>query len=112
MTRTVRAGSLRLLHAIHGFLPRHRAGSEIYAFELCRELDRRHHVTVLAAEFDPARPHGHVTWRVQDGLPVVEVVNNSIAGTFADTYRPPVISDQMAALLDVVQPDVLHIHSL
>jgi glycosyltransferase involved in cell wall biosynthesis len=101
-----------VLHAIHDFLPRHRAGSEIYAFELCRELGRRHHVTVLAAEFDPVRPHGHVTWRVQDGLPVVEVVNNWIAGSVADTYRPPLITEQLAALLDVVQPDVIHVHSL
>jgi glycosyltransferase involved in cell wall biosynthesis len=103
---------LRVLHAIHDFVPRHRAGSEIYAFELCRELDRRHYVTVLAAEYDPARPHGHVTWRVQDGLPVVELVNNWICGTFAETYRPPAITGQLATLLDVVQPDILHLHSL
>jgi len=35
---------LRVLHAIHDFLPRHQAGSEIYAAALCRELMRRHHV--------------------------------------------------------------------
>ena len=29
---------MRILHAIHDFLPRHRAGSELYAFHLCREL--------------------------------------------------------------------------
>jgi glycosyltransferase involved in cell wall biosynthesis len=110
---SVTAGQrLRVLHAIHDFLPRHRAGSELYAFELCRELDRRHHVTVLAAEYDPARPHGHVTWRVQDGLPVVELVNNWICHTFEDTYRPPIITEQLIRLLDVVQPDVLHLHSL
>ena len=37
---------MRILHAIHDFLPRHRAGSEIYAAELCRELSARHHVTL------------------------------------------------------------------
>ena len=35
------ADAMRILHAIHDFLPRHRAGSEIYAFELARELSRR-----------------------------------------------------------------------
>ena len=41
---------LRVLHAIHDFLPRHQAGSEIYAAALCQALQRRgHHVTVLAA---------------------------------------------------------------
>ena len=44
---------------------------------LAPALQRRgHHVTVLAADYDPARPHGDLTWRVHEGLPVVEVVNN------------------------------------
>ena len=82
---------MRILHAIHDFLPRHQAGSEIYAFELCRELAAAHHVTVLCAEYDPSRRHGHVTWRVHEGLPVVEIVNNWVCGSFEDTYRPPLI---------------------
>jgi len=103
---------LRLLHAIHDFLPRHRAGSELYALDLSRELTRSHHVTILAAEYDPARAHGQVAWRVQDGIPVAELVNNWIAGSFADTYGSPVITEQLGRLLDVVQPDILHVHSL
>ncbi len=105
--------SLRILHAIHDFLPRHRAGSEIYALELCRELDRRgHHVTVVAAEYDPARPHGHITWRVQDGLPVAEIVNNWVSRDFEDTYRSRVIGDRLARVFAAVQPDVVHVHNL
>ena len=106
------APRLRVLHAIHDFLPRHRAGSEIYALELGRELIRRHVVTVLAAEYDPSRPHGHVAWRVQDGVPVVELVNNWIGRTFEDTYRSPFITEQLTHLLDATQPDVVHVHSL
>ena len=67
---------LRILHAIHDFLPRHQAGSEIYAFELCRALSATHDVTVLCASYDPSRPHGDVIWRVHEGLPVIEIVNN------------------------------------
>ena len=103
---------MRLLHAIHDFLPRHRAGSEIYALALGRELARRHHVTILCADYDPARAHGHVTWRVQDGLPVVEIVNNWVCGSFEDTYRPPVIGDRLRHVLRAVQPDVVHVHNL
>ncbi len=103
---------LRVLHVIHDFLPRHRAGAEIYAFDLCLELNRRHLVTVVAAEYDLARPHGHVTWQVQDGVPVAELVNNGIARSFEETYRSPVITERLSRLLDVVQPDVLHVHSL
>ena len=106
------ARSLRVLHAIHDFLPRHLAGSEIYAFELCRELGQRHHATVLTAEYDLARPDGHVTWRVLDGLPIVEVVNNWRSDSFEETYRSPSMTAQLERLLDVVQPDLLHLHSL
>jgi glycosyltransferase involved in cell wall biosynthesis len=103
---------VRILHAIHDFLPRHHAGSEIYAADLCRELAARHHVSILCAEFDPARKHGHVTWRVFDGLPVVEVVNNWACASFEETYRPPLIGDRVAHVLRALQPDVVHVHNL
>jgi len=105
-------GGLRILHAIHDYLPRHRAGSEIYAARLCRELALRHHVTVVCAEYNPARPHGDLTWRLHDDLPVVEIANNWACRTFADTYRPPIISARLAQVLDMVQPHILHVHNL
>lgn len=103
---------LRVLHAIHDFLPRHRAGSEIYAAELCRELASRHHVTVLCADYDPSRVHGQLTWRVYDGLPVVEIANNWVCTTFEDTYRSPEISSRLEDVLAIVQPHVVHVHNL
>lgn len=103
---------MRILHAIHDFLPRHQAGSEIYAFELCQELAAAHHVSVLCAEYDPSRQHGHVTWRVHNGLPVIELVNNWVCASFEDTYRPPIISDRIAQVLHAVQPHIVHVHNL
>ena len=103
----------RILHAIHDFLPRHRAGSEIYAANLAAAQARQgHHVTVLCAEYDPSRAHGHVTWRILDGLPVVEIVNNWIGGSFEDTYRPALITERIGQVLDAVQPDIVHVHNL
>ena len=103
--------ALRILHAIHDFLPRHAAGSEIYAFHLCRELATRHHVHVLAAEYDPARPHGTLAWRVHEGLPVIEMVNNW-EDSFAGAWRSERLGAQLDRVLRATQPDVLHIHSL
>ena len=103
---------LNVLHAIHDFLPRHRAGSEFYAFELCRALQERHHVTVLCADFDGSQPHGRVIWRLHDGLPVVEIVNNWVCRSFAETYRSPVVGERIGQILEAVQPDVVHIHNL
>jgi glycosyltransferase involved in cell wall biosynthesis len=103
---------LRLLHAIHDFLPRHRAGSEIYAFELCRELSRRHDVFVVAAEYDPSAPHGTIRWRALEGLPVIEIVNNWAFDRFEDTYASSRITGQLMHVLDATRPDVLHVHNL
>jgi len=103
---------MRILHAIHDFLPRHHAGSEIYAFDLCRELASTEHISVVCAEFDPSRSHGEVTWRIHDGLPVIEIVNNWVCSTFEETYRSPRITQQLAHVLHAVQPHVLHVHNL
>jgi glycosyltransferase involved in cell wall biosynthesis len=104
---------LRILHAIHDFLPRHQAGSEIYAYDLCRTLlDRGHHVTLTCASFNPAQPHGHVHWRVYGGLPVVEITNNWLCQGFEDTYRSPMMRSRLESVLQAVQPDVVHVHNL
>jgi len=103
---------VNILHAIHDFLPRHVAGSEIYAFELCRELGSRHQVTVLTAEYDLALDHGHVSWRVVNGVAVVQVINNWQVASFEETYRSPLMTSRLASVLDAIQPDVVHIHNL
>jgi glycosyltransferase involved in cell wall biosynthesis len=104
---------MRVLHAIHDFLPRHRAGSELYAFRLAREQQRRGmHATVLCAEYDLRRRHGEVSWRVYDNLPVIELVNNWEFASFAETYRSAYLDDRLRHVLGAVQPDVVHIHNL
>lgn len=103
---------MRVLHAIHDFLPRHRAGSEIYAFELAREQSKRHDVFVLAAEYDPSTAHGTLRWREHEGLTVVELVNNWEFRSFEDSYASERIAAQLRHVLDATAPDVLHLHNL
>ncbi len=103
---------MKILHVIHDFLPRHRAGSEIYAFQLCRRLAHAQEVTVLCAEYDPSRPHGSLARRTFDGLPVLELVNNWEFRSFEETYSSSVLSGALDSALASVAPDVLHIHSL
>lgn len=107
------ASALRILHAVHDFLPDNVAGSELYANDLARTLQNRgHHVTVLCAAFAPERQHGHVHWRLHEGLPVVEIANNWLCQRFTDTYRNPMMNDRIESVLDAVQPQIVHIHSL
>src|SRR3954466_13829436 len=103
---------MRILHAIHDFLPRHRAGSEIYAFELARELSASADVSIVAAEYDPGVPHGTIRWRPYQGIPVAEIVNNWQFGHFRETYSSERINAQLQHVLDATCPDVLHVHNL
>lgn len=103
---------MRILHAIHDFLPRHRAGSEIYACALARELSTRADVFILAAEYDPTTAHGTIRWRGYDGLTVVELVNNWEFRHFEDTYSSERINAQLRHVLDATNPDVVHVHNL
>jgi glycosyltransferase involved in cell wall biosynthesis len=104
---------MRILHAIHDFLPRHRAGSEIYTHHLCRaEAARGLQTHVLCAEYDLARPHGSLVWRYHDELPVTELINNWAFRSFEESYRSPSIGAQLEHVLLAIQPDVLHLHNL
>jgi glycosyltransferase involved in cell wall biosynthesis len=103
---------LRLLHVIHDFLPRHRAGSELYAAALAREQAMRHHVTILCADYDPGRLHGTLHWRQHDGVTVVELVNNWVGASFEDTYASESVLRSMDHALRATGPDVVHLHSL
>ncbi len=103
---------MRVLHAIHDFLPRHRAGSEIYAFDLCSALLPRVDAQVLCAEYDPTRAHGTVSTRSWKGVAVHEVVNNWAFASFSESWASPTLHRAFEAVLDTVRPDLLHIHNL
>lgn len=103
---------MRVLHVIHDFLPRHRAGSQIYVYNLCRQLSRRHDVTVLCAEYDPRRPHGALVRRSYRGTPVVELINNWAFSRFEETYRSGAINARLRQVLLETAPDVVHVHNL
>jgi glycosyltransferase involved in cell wall biosynthesis/GT2 family glycosyltransferase len=103
---------VRILYAIHDFLPLHRAGSELYASYLAQEVGKRHEVSLLCASYDPTRAHGDVLRRTYAGIAVIEVNNLWRFTAFAQTYRPPVLGQRFAQILDEERPQVLHLHSL
>ena len=103
---------MRILHAIHDFLPRHRAGSEIYACDLACEQSKRHDVFVLSAEYDPSTAHGTLRWRQYNGLTVIEIVNNWEFSRFEETYASERVNAQLRHVLAATSPDVLHVHNL
>ena len=46
---------MRVLQVVHGFPPRQKGGTEIYAYDLARELARQHDVYVLYPVYEGPR---------------------------------------------------------
>jgi glycosyltransferase involved in cell wall biosynthesis len=53
-----------------------------------------------------------VIWRVHDGLPVVELMNNWEHASFAESYSSPLVNRRIEQVLEATRPDVVHLHSL
>lgn len=104
---------MRILQAIHDFLPDHRAGSEIYTYHLSQALAARgHDVSLLFTEKRPEREQFSVAAGSYEGLPFHEIVYNRHFHDIADLYDDPRMEAPIGAVLDRVIPDVLHIQSL
>ena len=104
---------MRILHAIHDFLPRHRAGSEIYACELAREQRERHDVFVLAAEYDPppqrTAPSAGVSMQASRSRAGQQL---GVSAFRRDATRRNASTPSCVTCSMPRPPDVLHVHNL
>lgn len=104
---------MRILQAIHDFLPNHQAGSELYCCHLSQALQSLgHDVRLFYSEIDHGQPAYSVRRGEFDGLPYWEIVNNHGYSRFEETYENPSIERVFAECLDEFQPDVVHFHHL
>ena len=100
---------MRILFVLHDFLPKHPAGTEIYTFEVAKELQRRgHDVHIFAAEKDIGLPNLTVHFREYEGLPVHELTNNLFYSSFEETWDYPHVVKTFSLFLDDLKPDVVH----
>ncbi len=105
---------MRILFVVHGFPPSATGGTEIYALDLARALQRQgHEVRVLARFANRELPEYTATRHVVSGVPVT-LVNNTFlrAASFEDTYRNAAIDAIAGAAIDEYGPDVVHVHHL
>lgn len=103
---------LRILETVHFFLPRHYAGSELYTYYLCKELQKNHDVKLLLAEHNLSVPQYTVVDGEYDGIPYREITNNFHYESFEETYANPRIDAIFEKLLDEFSPDVIHFQHL
>lgn len=104
---------MRILQAIHDFLPEHCAGSEIYTYHLSRALAARgHDVRLLFTEKRLERPQFEITAGSYEDLPFHEIVYNRHFHDIQDLYDDARMEQPIGAVLDQVKPDVVHVQSL
>lgn len=112
---------MRILQVLHWFLPQHTAGSEVYTYQLARELAQRHEVALYCRE--EGHPERELAAKddAYAGLPVHRVYCNAPPGSTQlarralARFRNPRIAHDFAAYLDRYAgggPDVVHFQHL
>ncbi|MEY3210734.1 MAG: hypothetical protein RIT28_1215, partial [Pseudomonadota bacterium] len=107
----------RLVQIVHGYPPRHSAGTERYAALVCAGLAARGYAVDVITS---ARSPGHAQGAVLDSrLPQSEgggrrweLVNNLPWRPLGQAEQDPLIEAQVHRLLELAQPDVVHVQHL
>ena len=104
---------MRILLVIHGYPPFYMAGSEVYTYNLARELAKTNDVFVFHRIEDKTKPLYQVADTTKDGVNI-RYINNYEPdnATFYDKYLNPVVDDAFRDYVKLVKPDVVHIGHL
>ncbi len=103
---------MRILSVLHTFLPETRGGTEVHAFALARELQRRHDVRIFCRESRSGAAEYALRRYFHDGLPVVRVNAPFVSHTLEWTIRNRAIHEIFMREVERFRPDVVHIHHL
>jgi glycosyltransferase involved in cell wall biosynthesis len=107
---------MRILLAVHQFLPEFRAGTETLTLRTGQELQRRGHLVwvLTGGEHDVTSPALHCY--EQDGLAVIRMnvqgPPSPLRGGFAQTYRRTDLCPLLDQVIDMVRPDLVHLFHL
>jgi len=105
--------TMKILQVVHSFIPYTKAGTEVYAYSLSKELARRHEVSVFFRIRNFKKREYSVEYNDFQGLKTF-AVNQTFnqCRSFRETYDNKHIDKIFADLLDKVKPDIVHIHHL
>ena len=104
---------MRVLIVIHGYPPFYMAGSEVYTYNLARELAKTNDVFVFHRIEDKKMPLYRYEDKQESGVNIRYINNYEPENTtFYDKYLNPVIDDAFREYVKLVQPDVVHIGHL
>ncbi|MBP3838696.1 MAG: hypothetical protein ILA04_06135 [Prevotella sp.] len=104
---------MRILQVIHGYPPYYMAGSEVYTYNLARELAKSNEVFVFHRIEDKSMLLYQITDTVSDGVNIryINSYEPEVAA-FYDKFLNPRIDDEFRDYVKLVNPDVVHIGHL
>jgi len=104
---------MKILQVVHSFVPQTKAGTEVYSYNLSRELAKRNQVAVFFRTNDPEKAEYSITRNTCTGFETY-AINHTFreCDSFKDTYQDDIIDSKFAELLECLQPDIVHIQHL
>lgn len=104
---------MRILIIIHGYPPYYMAGSEVYTYNLARQLAKTNEVFVFCRFEDKTKPLYSFFDKTSEGINIRYINNYEPKNaTFYDKYLNPTIDDMFRYYVNFVKPDVVHIGHL
>lgn len=104
---------MKIVQIIHSFPPYNFAGSEVYTYNLSKELAKKHKVFVLHRISDAHLKEYEIARSELDNFTVFKINNTwRYCDSFEFLYRIEAIEERFKTILDEIRPDVVHIQHL
>ncbi len=101
---------MKILQVVHSFLPQNMAGTEIYTYNLSKELSKKNEVFVFYRVNDFRKREYELNYDKFNGLNIITVNNTfKFCNSFEKFYRNDIIAEQFAKVLDKIKPHIVHI---
>ncbi len=100
----------RIVHAVHGFPPDYRGGTEHYVDTVARCQQRAGHDVRVLTGFHQTAAHATIRDEVRDGLPVSVLARYGLCGDRWDQIDAPHSEARVRAWLGRARPDVVFVH--
>jgi|GEM_PF-1105872 len=100
---------MRVIYLTHRFLPEHFRGTEVWTFELAKEMQARgNEVLVVCLRELPKPDKIFAVWEQYSGLPVAKICKHLTPENFEGYFFDPEIDKIWLEILDDFKPDLVH----
>ncbi|MBI3817856.1 MAG: glycosyltransferase [Planctomycetes bacterium] len=111
--RMLERDRLRLLYVVHGYPPESFAGTEVYTYNLAREVAARGHaVGVFYRSTRPDLPEFGIAERDDNGVTLFPCAHQLEFRHAGESYAHPSIEARFREVLDRFRPDIVHFQHL